>query len=259
MIILLSPAKKLDFSPTPQVTKKSKPILLHRTEQLAQVTAKLSPGRLKSLLNLSNDLTQLNWARFQAFDANSSQGLQAGFAFDGEVYRGLDARSLSSGELTWAQSHLRILSGLYGILRPLDGIQPYRLEMGTRLATAQGATLYDFWGDDIINKIREDLSDHHEQTVVNLASNEYNKAAKLKTLDAKIVNVDFKEERNGALRTLMVFAKKARGLMARWIIQNRIEKHQDLSGFNLAGYQYDHNGSTKDRFLFTRPQPERKF
>lgn len=258
MLILLSPAKQLNFEPARASLPVTAPRLSARTKVLSKTTAALSASKLKALMGLSDDLARLNRERFQAFDADAEGGKPAALAFNGEVYRGLDADSLSDEDLAWAQDRLRILSGLYGVLRPLDGIQPYRLEMGTRLKTRKGATLYDFWGDDIAKSLKADLKDQPEPVVINLASNEYARAARLKSLGAQVISVDFKEEKDGQLRALMVFAKKARGLMARWIIENRIETPDAIRAFDAEGYRFEPAGSSDDRWLFTRPQPEPK-
>lgn len=258
MLILLSPAKQLDFEPArPDVTT-TRPALLARTQELSKTTSKLSRAKLRQLMDISDDLAALNTERFKAFDPENSEGKAAALAFAGEVYRGLDAPNLSKDDLDWAQDHLRILSGLYGALRPLDAIQPYRLEMGTRLKTRRGANLYDFWGDDIAAELTRTLDGHAHPVVVNLASNEYAKAAKLASLKTRVINVDFKEEKNGQLRALMVYAKKARGMMARWLIENRIEDPEQLGRFNVEGYRLDKAGSKPDRLLFIRPQPPLK-
>ena len=258
MIILLSPAKQLDFSEPAITLNGSQPVLTKRTKELSKTTAKLTASDLQSLMGLSEDLATLNRERFKAFDAASTDGLQAALAFNGEVYRGLDARALSADDLDWAQSRLRILSGLYGVLKPLDRIQPYRLEMGTKLKNAKGANLYEFWGEDIAQSISADLDGQAERTIINLASVEYSKAARLKSVDARVITVDFKEEKDGQLRALMVYAKKARGMMARWIIENRIETSDRLKDFAVEGYRFDQEGSTPEKLLFTRPQPEKK-
>jgi hypothetical protein len=258
MLILLSPAKKLDFSERGHAPTATRPALMERTKELSKTTAKLSASEIKSLMHLSDDLADLNRERFKAFDPDSTDGRPAAMAFNGEVYSGLDAPSLSAEDLQWAQQRLRILSGLYGALRPLDTIQPYRLEMGTRLKTPKGGNLYDFWGEDIADLLKSDLKGHPSQTVINLASNEYSKAAKLKSLGVPVISVDFKEEKDGQLRALMVYAKKARGLMARWIIENRIEDPKTLTEFSEEGYRYDADGSTESTLLFTRPQPPKK-
>ena len=258
MLILLSPAKQLDFSERGHAPTATTPALLDRTRELAKTTSKLTAPKLKSLMGLSDDLARLNRERFQAFDPDAADGRPAALTFNGEVYRGLDAPSLSAEDLQWAQQRLRILSGLYGVLRPLDQIQPYRLEMGTRLQVKKAANLYQFWGEDIARQLKSDLEGHESRTVVNLASNEYSKAAKLKSLGVPVITADFKEEKDGQLRALMVFAKKARGLMARWIIENRIEDPAQLRDFDLEGYRYDAEGSSEDKLLFTRPQPAPK-
>ncbi len=258
MLILLSPAKKLDFSDRGQAPKTTRPALMARTAELAEITAKLTTSDIQALMKLSDDLADLNRERFRAFDPASDEGRPAAMAFNGEVYSGLDAPSLKAEDLVWAQSRLRILSGLYGVLRPLDAIQPYRLEMGARLNTPHGGNLYEFWGDDIADLLRSELNGHPSRTIVNLASNEYSKAARLDSIDADVITVDFKEEKDGRLRALMVYAKKARGMMARWIIENRLENPSFLTRFNVGGYRHEPKGSTPDRLLFTRPQPEKK-
>ena len=255
MLILLSPAKQLDFSERGQAPTMTRPALIERTKALSKTTAALTGPQLADLMGLSDDLATLNRERFKAFDPDSTEGRPAALAFDGEVYRGLDAPSMDAEDLQYAQQHLRILSGLYGVLRPLDAIQPYRLEMGTRLKTKKGSNLYQFWGEDIAEQLKSDLSGRASKTIVNLASNEYAKAAKLKSLGVPVVSADFKEEKDGKLRALMVYAKKARGMMARWIIENRIEDPADLKNFDLDGYAYDPEGSSETTLLFTRPQP----
>jgi uncharacterized protein len=258
MLILLSPAKQLDFEPARPELETSRPALLKRTEELSKTTSKLSRTQLRQLMDISDDLAALNVERFKAFDPGAKDGKAAALAFAGEVYRGLDAASLSKDDLEWAQGRLRILSGLYGALRPLDAIQPYRLEMGTRLKTKKGANLYEFWGDDIAAELARTLEGHAHRVIVYLASNEYAKAARLPKMKSRVITVDFKEEKDGELRALMVYAKKARGMMARWIIENRIEDPDQLSRFNVEGYRLDKAGSTPDRLLFTRPQPPLK-
>jgi len=258
MLILLSPAKQLDFEPARISLAPTRPALLERTRELARITARLGAGDLKSLMGLSDDLASLNRERFRVFDPDAPDGKPAALAFAGEVYRGLDAASLSDADLEWAQDRLRILSGLYGVLRPLDAIHPYRLEMGTRLKNPEGATLYDFWGKDIAEALKADLAGRKNPVIVNLASQEYAKAARLKDAGLRVITADFKEEKEGRLRALMVYAKKARGLMARWIIENRIEDPDRLKDFNVNGYRHDREGSDVDRLLFTRPQPEKK-
>lgn len=258
MLILLSPAKALSFEPRGIDVDTTRPVLAERTRILSKTTAGLSAARLKALMGLSDDLAQLNRERFKAFNVESAQGRAAALVFNGEVYRGLDAASMSAEDFSWAQDHLRILSGLYGVLRPKDVIQPYRLEMGTRLKTRKGTNLYEFWGNDIAKSLKSDLVDHAERAVVNLASNEYSKAARLKSLGVPVFDIDFKEEKDGQLRTLMVYAKQARGSMARWLIDNRVEDPARLTEFDGDGYRFEPQGSTETKLLFTRPQPAPK-
>ncbi len=255
MLILLSPAKALDFEPRGVEMETTRPVLMDRTRILSKTTANLTAPKLKQLMGLSDDLAVLNRERFKAFDPDNGEGRPAAMVFNGEVYRGLDAKSMTETDLSWAQDRLRILSGLYGVLRPLDAIQPYRLEMGTRLKTRKGANLYDFWGEDIARALKADLAAQSRPAVVNLASNEYSKAAKLKTLGVPVITPDFKEEKDGRLRALMVYAKQARGSMARWIIDNRIEDPEALKDFAVGGYRFEPDGSSADKWLFTRPQP----
>ena len=254
MLILLSPAKKLDFSERGHAPTATRPALIGRSKELSKTTAKLSASEIKSLMHLSDDLADLNRERFKAFDPDSTDGRPAAMAFNGEVYSGLDAPSLSSEDLQWAQQRLRILSGLYGVLRPLDTIQPYRLEMGTKLKTPKGGNLYDFWGEDIADLLKSDLEGHPSKTVINLASNEYSKAAKLKSLGVPVISVDFKEEKDGQLRALMVYAKKARGLMARYVIKERLQDPEGLKDFNLDGYRFDPASSSENQLVFLRDE-----
>lgn len=256
MLILLSPAKNMNFDPVERALPSTTPALLDDTRILSKTTRQLTITKIKSMMGINDDLARLNRERFQAFDADQPGEKQAAFAFNGEVYRGLDAASLSEDDLAYAQDHLRILSGLYGALRPLDGIHPYRLEMGRKLHTRRGETLYDFWGKKIAQELNGLMESDDEKVVLNLASNEYFKSVDKKTLKARVITPTFKEEKDGQLRALMVFAKKARGMMARWAIQNRISDPADLVKFDLGGYRFEPEGSQGDDLLFTRPQPE---
>lgn len=258
MLVLLSPAKRLDFEPSAHTLDLTRPALIDRTADLSKATAKLSKRKIKTMMELSDDLAELNYQRFQAFDPDATDGKAAALAFAGEVYRGLNAEGLSDTDLKWAQDHLRILSGLYGVLRPLDAIQPYRLEMGRKIKTKMGETLYDFWGSDIASQLNDALAGQKSRAIVNLASNEYFKAVDRKTLDAEIVDVDFKEEKDGKARILFMFAKVARGLMARWIIENRVTDPAKLKDFNVEGYSFDEAASANGRLTFVRPQPPKK-
>ena len=256
MLIILSPAKSLDFSPAPPGLETTRPRLQADTAILAKRARGLSKRDLRALMGISDDLATLNRDRFKAFDTSpDAEGLQAALAFNGDVYLGLEARTLTAQDLAWAQDHLRILSGLYGLLRPLDLIQPYRLEMGVRLKTRRGESLYDFWGSKIARLLREDAEGHVDPTVVNLASQEYAGGVDRKALKRRLVEVRFLEEKDGEARMVSFFAKKARGLMARWATLQRVEKAEDLKGFDTAGYRFRPSASTDDEWVFSRPQP----
>jgi uncharacterized protein len=250
--MILSPAKRLDFSdPATEV-----PATAHRMTEdvrsLSVTARRQTQADLRRLMGISADLAKLNQARFKAFDPDSKEGLQATFAFAGDVYQGLDARSLPADDLGWAQDHLRILSGLYGLLRPLDRIQPYRLEMGTRLKTRRGSSLYDFWGDRISKALNADAEGHADPTLVNLASQEYFGAVDAKALKLPVVNIHFREEKDGESRIISFFAKKARGTMARYAIENRIDRAEDLKAFDRDGYGFQVSPSTENDWIFTR-------
>lgn len=256
MLLLISPAKSLDFTPPAAPLAASAPRLLSDTTTLVTRARGLSKAKLRAMMGISDSLAALNRERFQRFDRSpDAEGLQAALAFNGEVYTGLQARGLSPGDLDWAQDRLRILSGLYGVLRPLDRIQPYRLEMGVRLATRRGETLYDFWGPRIARLLNADAEGHADPTVVNLASQEYFAAIDRKALKPPVISVRFVEERDGKGRVLGFFAKKARGLMARWAIRHRIEAATDLRAFDGAGYQFRPDASSDAEWIFARPQP----
>jgi cytoplasmic iron level regulating protein YaaA (DUF328/UPF0246 family) len=260
MITLLSPAKKLNMSPYAGAVDVSQPRLKFDLAELTATAKKQSQGDLKRLMHLSDNLAKLNFERFDAFDPeNQAEGMKpAALAFDGDVYWGLEAKSLSDDDLAYAQDNLRILSGLYGLLRPMDEIQPYRLEMGTRLKNPRGNTLYDFWGDTIQNTLREDLAGHEDQTILNLASNEYFKSVKAKTLGHDVISVKFLEEKDGKSRPIQYYTKFGRGLLARWVIQNRIERAEDLTSFAENGYKFVAERSTERELVFERPQPPKK-
>lgn len=255
MLMVLSPAKALNFAPPKDRLPVSTPELLDQTAELAKMTVKLRAADLKRLMSLSDNLAKLNRERFQAFDPQSEEGLQAAFAFNGDVYAGLQARELDKRALSWAQEHLRILSGLYGVLRPLDAIQPYRLEMGVRLKTKRGATLYSFWGERIAQALNAAAEGHKDRTLVNLASAEYFGAVDRQALEMPVVACRFLEEKDGEARTLSFFAKRARGLMARYAIDRRIERAEGLKRFDVAGYRFRPDLSADGDWVFSRPQP----
>jgi hypothetical protein len=260
MLTLLSPAKKLNMDAYEGGLTVTQPRMLDDTKSLAKTAKKQSIGDLKRLMHLSDNLAQLNVDRFDRFDLNGqAEGMKpAGLAFDGDVYWGLDAKTLSDSDLEYAQDHIRILSGLYGLLRPMDEIQPYRLEMGTKLKNERGATLYEFWGEQIGEQIRADMNGHHDQAVLNLASNEYFKAVNAKTLDRRVINVKFLEEKDGKARPIQYYTKFGRGLFARWVIQNRINSSDELVNFDLEGYKLSKERSSEDELVFERPQPPKK-
>ncbi|MCF6293337.1 MAG: peroxide stress protein YaaA [Robiginitomaculum sp.] len=259
MLTLLSPAKKLvtpAFDPNLTVTA---PILGKSAQELSVVTKKLTRAQIRQMMKLSDNLTELTFARFQELDiSNKSKGTPAVLTFAGDVYRGLQADTLLPTDLDFAQNSLRILSGLYGVLKPLDIIQPYRLEMGRKITTSHGEDLYDFWNSQIAEQLNKELQEHKFPVIINLASNEYFKAVDKKSLSRTIISPVFKEEKDGQQRILSVFAKLARGLMARWIVQNRITDPADLQNFDIAGYRFCPEGSTADKPLFVRPQPQKK-
>ena len=256
MLFVLSPAKRLDFSEHPNAALATAPRMKDDIAALAVTTRRLTGPDLKRLMSLSDDLAKLNRERFKAFDVGRDGDLPAALAFAGDVYQGLGARSLDKAGLKWAQTHLRILSGLYGVLRPLDAIQPYRLEMGTKVRTRRGANLYDFWGDRIARQLMADLEGQTEAVVVNLASEEYFGAVDRKALRAPVIGVRFEEEKDGERRVLSFYAKKARGLLARWAIDGRVEAVEDLQGFDSEGYQFIKGVSTDTEWTFRRRQPE---
>jgi cytoplasmic iron level regulating protein YaaA (DUF328/UPF0246 family) len=260
MLTLLSPAKKLNMDPIGIGVPVTQPRLKDDTRELAAVAKEQSARDLKRLMHISDKLAEMNFERFQAFnlDNRSNSAKPAGLAFDGDVYWGLEADSLSEDTLAYAQDHLRILSGLYGVLRPMDAIQPYRLEMGTKMKNGRGKSLYEFWGARIADRLNEDIADHADTTVVNLASNEYFKAVDTKALGRRVIEAKFLNVKDGKSRALMYYVKHARGAMARWIMENRVDRADGLKDFNAGGYSFDAAASTEDELVFTRPQPPKK-
>jgi len=254
MLAVVSPAKKLNFTQPIIEIERSQPLFHNQADELATVAKKLTRADLRQLMQLSDKLADLNYDRFQRYTSPPAGEVtrQAALAFAGDTYTGLDAASLDEQDLAFAQDNFRILSGLYGLLRPLDAIQPYRLEMGRKLTNPKGEDLYDFWGASIANALDDQLSDHKSKTVINLASNEYFKAVDRTALKADVLNMVFKEERDGILKIVSFFAKKARGAMARHIIQNRLETPQGLKDFTADGYCYQPSLSTETDWVFTR-------
>lgn len=253
MLIVISPAKTLDYSESP-IQAVDAPRFRKTASELVDLLKEKSRDDLKQLMSISDKLADQNYQRYQKFSSRytDKNAKAAILAFKGDVYLGLEANSLTDKDLEYAQDHLRILSGLYGVLRPLDKMQPYRLEMGTQLKNEKGNNLYDFWGDQITREINKALSKQKEKTLVNLASNEYFKAIKKDKIKGRILNIQFKEYRDGQLKFLSFNAKKARGLMSRYIIQNRIESSEELRAFNLDNYYFSEEHSDADNYLFVR-------
>jgi len=254
MLIVLSPAKSLDFESPIKVNKTTEPDFIPRSAELISTLRTMPPAQIGSLMSISDSLAQLNVARYASwskkFTADNSR--PAMLAFDGDVYEGLDARSLNARQLDWAQKHLRILSGLYGLLRPLDLMQPYRLEMGTRLATKRGKDLYAFWGDQITEALNESLTVAKAQALVNLASEEYFKSVKPAKLDRPVITPVFEEWKGGGYKIVSFFAKRARGLMARYAIEHKLTKPEQLKDFDSEGYGFDAKASNEARWIFRR-------
>lgn len=256
MLIVISPAKSLDYKTPPVTGTFTMPELLDYSEKLIGRLKKLSPKQLSKLMGVSADLGELNFQRFQQWQQpfTSENAKQAILAFSGDVYQGLDAISLSEENLTTAQTKLRILSGLYGVLKPLDLMQPYRLEMGTKLKYYKSKDLYAFWNPIITKKINEAIAESGSKMLVNLASNEYFKSIDKKKLKAEIVTPDFKDYKNGSYKMISFFAKRARGLMTRFIIENDILNPDDLLAFESEGYTYNSHLSKPGNPVFTRDQ-----
>jgi cytoplasmic iron level regulating protein YaaA (DUF328/UPF0246 family) len=252
MLMLLSPAKKLNEE-NQSIDNCSLPNFVEDSEKLINSLRKYNPKKLSKLMSISTALSDLNVNRYSNWDTNHTKNVNpAVLTFNGEVYAGLDAISFSKKEKDYAQDNLRILSGLYALLKPYDLIHPYRLEMGTKLKIGRKNNLYEFWGDKIVNEINGIVSKQKENVLVNLASNEYFKAVNKKKLDATVITPLFKDFNNGEYKTVMVYAKKARGMMAGYIIKNKINKVENLKGFDSAGYCYNEKASTENELIFYR-------
>jgi cytoplasmic iron level regulating protein YaaA (DUF328/UPF0246 family) len=254
MLFVISPAKTLDFDTPASTDRYTLPRFTERSAALIDILKQKTPADIASLMTLSEPLAALNVSRYQSWrpsftKANSKQAV---LAFMGDVYEGLDARSLDADSLDHAQSRLRILSGLYGVLRPLDRMQPYRLEMGTRLAHANGRNLYDFWGDTLTESLNKELAEFAEPVLVNLASEEYFKAVKPKKLKARLVECSFEDMKNGRYKIISFYAKRARGLMARYALLNRLTAPEQLRDFDMEGYRFAADASDENRYVFRR-------
>lgn len=254
MIAILSPAKSLDFEKQFDI-RSTDTRFNEESNQLIEVLQTKSEEEVQELMSISDKLAQLNVERYDNFKKSAPKhAKQSILAFQGDVYQGMNAEDFTHEEHDYAQQHIRILSGLYGLLRPLDLIQPYRLEMGTKLQTDKGDNLYDFWGDKITDQLKKDIKSQGDELLINLASNEYFKSVNKKELkkDFNILDVEFKDFKNGKYKIISFFAKKARGLMARYIVKNQVEKVEDLKGFDLEGYSFDEKDSTETKLAFKR-------
>jgi cytoplasmic iron level regulating protein YaaA (DUF328/UPF0246 family) len=254
MLFLLSPAKTLDYDTSAGDLPHTRPHFAPQSADLIGVLRQMSPVQVAQLMGVSDALAALNVARYQAWSSRFTAGnsKQAVLAFNGDVYEGLSAKTLRPADLEWAQAHLCILSGLYGVLRPLDWMQPYRLEMGTALPVGRASTLYQFWGTRIASYLNRRLSADKTPVVVNLASQEYAKAVDRQALKGRVIDCVFEEWKGGGYKVIGFFAKKARGLMARYAIQRRIDTPRKLQGFDSGGYAFDPDASQGDRMVFRR-------
>jgi cytoplasmic iron level regulating protein YaaA (DUF328/UPF0246 family) len=254
MLIVLSPAKSLDLETKSSTELVSQPDFLHRASELIDVLRGYSPGQLSELMHLSDSLAALNVARYASWSTEPHEAHQAIMAFNGDVYAGFDARSLAPHQLAYAQARVRILSGLYGVLRPLDLIRPHRLEMGTRLATAHGKDLYAFWGERISATLNAAVAANGARVLVNLASEEYFKSVKPKLLTVPVITPVFEQWKNGKYKIISFFAKRARGLMARYAAQEGLTDPERLKAFTVDGYAFVPDASSDKSWVFRRRQ-----
>ncbi len=254
MLAILSPAKKLDFETSVPTSAFSEAEMLDGSQKLINKLKKLSPKKIGNLMSVSEAISELNFNRFQEWEQPFPEDKvrQALFAFDGEAYRGLDSYTFNDQQIESAQKHLRILSGLYGLLRPLDNIMAYRLEMGTKFGAGRAKNLYEFWKKDIVTALDQAVEEQGDDILVNVASNEYFKSVDKKKLKSRIITCNFKEFKNGDYKAIMVFAKRARGLMARYVITQNPKSIDDLKGFNMEGYEFNDKLSSEDNLMFTR-------
>jgi cytoplasmic iron level regulating protein YaaA (DUF328/UPF0246 family) len=249
MLVVISPAKKINMQPLPTI-EPTQPLFGQEADELAHVMQKLGLDELQSLMGISANLAKLNADRFANFGAQDKK--PAALAFAGDTYQGLEAATLEPEDMAWAQNHLRVLSGLYGLLRPLDAIEPYRLEMGSHLATARGKSLYQYWGSKIARALNEQAAATNSSLLVNCASKEYFGAVDLTSLTLPLVTPVFLEKQNGKAKIVSFYAKKARGAMARFIVQNRLKERAELQDFNAGGYLYQPDRSDEKKMVFAR-------
>ncbi|MGJ8592264.1 MAG: peroxide stress protein YaaA [Aquaticitalea sp.] len=252
MKLVLSPAKSLDYESELPTSKSTEPQFLQKSERLNKLLKNKSAKGLSKLMHMSDALGQLNYERYQEWEVpfTKDNSRQAIYAFNGDVYRGFDAYTVPTDKIAQVQEKVRILSGLYGVLKPLDLMQPYRLEMGTKLAVGKDKNLYEFWKKDIVKSLNSELKEN--ELFLNLASQEYFKAIDVKQLKVPIIQVDFKEFKNGDYKIIAIFAKLARGLMARYIIDTNAETLDDVKGFNYEGYGFSESMSSANNLVFTR-------
>ncbi|WP_140919497.1 peroxide stress protein YaaA [Limnobaculum xujianqingii] len=256
MLITISPAKTLDYT-SPLVTERyTQPEMLDQSKILIKACRKLTPAQIASLMSISDKLAGLNAARFSEWqpDFTPENARPALLAFKGDVYTGLHVDDFNDADFDFAQQHLRMLSGLYGVLRPLDLMQAYRLEMGTKLENQRGKDLYEFWGKRVTDKLNQALKDQGDDILVNLASDEYFKSVQTKSLDGTIIKPVFLDQKSGKYKIISFYAKKARGLMSRFIIKNRLTRPEQLVDFDLEGYQFDESASQGNELVFKRPE-----
>lgn len=258
MLIVISPAKTLDLDAAPASLAHTQPKMREKSEELIDVLTTKSPADIEKMMKISPKLAELNVDRYHNWGRpfTKSNAKQAVLAFKGDVYTGLEANNFNDQDFRFAQDHLRILSGLYGTLRPLDLMQAYRLEMGTKLANSKGKNLYEFWGNSITQELNEQLEFISSTTLINLASNEYFKSVKTKDINGDIVTPIFKDWKNGQYKIISFFAKKARGMMSSWLIKNQIQDIDALPGFKQAGYKFSPNDSDPFKPVFIRKQPD---
>ncbi|MCW9048276.1 MAG: peroxide stress protein YaaA [Gammaproteobacteria bacterium] len=260
MLIVVSPAKTLDYTTPPKIKKFTIPDYLDDSAELIHRMRELSSLDISELMKVSTKIADLNFDRFEVWNQKFTEknAKQAVLAFKGDVYTGLDAESFTAKDFAFAQKHFRMLSGLYGLLRPLDLMQAYRLEMGTRLSNERGKNLYEFWGDTVTEGLNAQLKEIKSKYLINLASNEYFKVVKPKVLKGEIITPAFKELKNGEYKMIGVYAKKARGLLSRYIIQNQLSDIEDIKSFDLQGYKFNKKVSKGNNWVFTRKTPAAK-
>ncbi|WP_392562890.1 peroxide stress protein YaaA [Orbus sturtevantii] len=258
MITVISPAKTLDYDTPVSLAEHTTPALIDCTQKLIKSCKRLTTKEIADLMNISPKLAELNYQRFQNWHPNFSlkNARQAIFAFKGDVYEGLNMEDFNQHEINFAQQHLRILSGLYGLLKPLDLMLPYRLEMGTKLKNGNHTNLYQFWTDIITDQLNQQLAEQNSHLLINLASNEYFKAVNQKKLNANIINPMFLDESKGQYKIISFYAKKARGLMSRYIIKNELNQQNDIQSFDLAGYKFDKHQSINNKWIFVRSEKQ---